>query len=131
MDMPHLDGTAPSPYSTESPQLARYAARQPILTTEERVFGYELLFRSGAENHFSCSDPTDATRSVIDMSSLLGLGILCDNTLAFINCNREILLSEFVTLLPPENLVLEILASVPADDEVMLACSQLKKAGTI
>jgi c-di-GMP phosphodiesterase len=127
--MPHLDGTAPTPYSTESSQLARYAARQPILTVEERVFGYELLFRSGAENHFKGADPTDATRSVIDMSSLLGLGVLCDNTLAFINCNREILLSEFVSLLPPENLVLEILSSVPADDEVMLACSQLKKNG--
>jgi c-di-GMP phosphodiesterase len=127
--MAHLDESASSPYSTESPQLARYAARQPILTIEERVFGYELLFRSGAENHFSCADPTDATRSVIDMSSLLGLGVLCDNTLAFINCNREILLSEFVTLLPPENLVLEILSSVPPDDEVMLACSQLKKVG--
>jgi c-di-GMP phosphodiesterase len=127
--MPHLDGTAQSPYSTEAPQLARYAARQPILTPEERVFGYELLFRSGAENHFSCSDPTDATRSVIDMSSLLGLGVLCDNTLAFINCTREILLSEFITLLPPENLVLEVLSSVPPDEEIMLACSQLKKTG--
>ncbi|HUB29267.1 MAG TPA: HDOD domain-containing protein [Terracidiphilus sp.] len=127
--MPQLDGTAPSPYLTETPQLARYAARQPILTKEEWVFGYELLFRAGADNHFSCSDPTDATRSVIDMSSLLGLGVLCDNTHAFINCTREILLSEFVSLLPPENLVLEILSSVPADEEVQLACSQLKKTG--
>ena len=127
--MPHLDGTAPSPYSTETPQLARYVARQPILTPEERVFGYELLFRSGAENHFISSDPTDATRSVIDMSSLLGLGVLCDNAAAFINCTREILLSEFVTLLPPENLVLEVLSTVPPDEEVMLACSQLKKTG--
>jgi c-di-GMP phosphodiesterase len=127
--MPQLDGTAPSPYMTETPQLARYAARQPILTKEEWVFGYELLFRAGAENHFSCNDPTDATRSVIDMSSLLGLGVLCDNTHAFINCTREILLSEFVSLLPPENLVLEILSSVPADEEIQLACSQLKKTG--
>jgi EAL and modified HD-GYP domain-containing signal transduction protein len=114
---------------TETPQLARYAARQPILTREELVFGYELLFRAGAENHFSCTDPTDATRSVIDMSSLLGLGVLCDNSHAFINCTREILLSEFVSLLPPEHLVLEILSSVPPDEDVMLACSQLKKTG--
>ncbi len=127
--MQQTTGNPPSSYSTDTPQLARYAARQPILTMDERVFGYELLFRSGADNHFSCSDPSDATRSVIDMSSLLGLGILCDNTLAFINCTREILLSEFITLLPPENIVLEVLASVPPDDDVMLACSQLKRAG--
>ena len=129
MDMPPTDTSAPGLSSTELLQLARYVARQPILTPDERVFGYELLFRSDAANHFRSTDPTDATRSVIDMSSLLGLGVLCDNTLAFINCNRDILLSEFITLLPPENVVLEILSTVPPDDEVMQACTQLKRAG--
>jgi c-di-GMP-related signal transduction protein len=129
MDMSQTTGNPLSLYSTDAPQVARYAARQPILTMDERVFGYELLFRSGAENHFNGSDGSDATRSVIDMSSLLGLGVLCDNTLAFINCTREILLSEFITLLPPENIVLEVLASVPPDEEVMLALTQLKRAG--
>jgi c-di-GMP-related signal transduction protein len=127
--MPQISGNPPSLYSTETPQVARYAARQPILTMDERVFGYELLFRSGADNHFSSSDPSDATRSVIDMSSLLGLGVLCDNTLAFINCTRDILLSEFISLLPPENVVLEVLSSVTPDEEVMLALTQLKRAG--
>jgi c-di-GMP-related signal transduction protein len=127
--MPPTDTSAPGLSSTELLQLARYVARQPILTPDERVFGYELLFRSDAANHFRSTDPTDATRSVIDMSSLLGLGVLCDNTLAFINCNRDILLSEFITLLPPENVVLEILSTVPPDDEVMQACTQLKRAG--
>lgn len=127
--MPPTDTSTPALSSTDLLQLARYVARQPILTPDERVFGYELLFRSDAANHFSSSDPTDATRSVIDMSSLLGLGVLCDNTLAFINCTRDILLSEFITLLPPENVVLEILSTVPPDDDVMQACTQLKRAG--
>jgi len=129
MDMPPTDTSPPALSSTDLLQLARYVARQPILTPDERVFGYELLFRSDAANRFSSMDPTDATRSVIDMSSLLGLGVLCDNTLAFINCNRDILLSEFITLLPPENVVLEILSTVPPDEEVMQACTQLKRAG--
>jgi c-di-GMP-related signal transduction protein len=127
--MQQTTGHSQGLYSTEATEFARYAARQPILTADERVFGYEILFRSDAANHFSSTDPTDATRSVIDMSSLLGLGVLCDNKLAFINCTREILLSEFITLLPPENLVLEILGTVPPDEEVMLACTQLKRAG--
>ena len=129
MDMPPTDTSPPALSSTDLLQLARYVARQPILTPDERVFGYELLFRSDAANRFSSMDPTHATRSVIDMSSLLGLGVLCDNTLAFINCNRDILLSEFITLLPPENVVLEILSTVPPDEEVMQACTQLKRAG--
>jgi hypothetical protein len=27
-----------------------FVARQPILTKDEKVFGYELLFRDGVEN---------------------------------------------------------------------------------
>ena len=30
-----------------------YVARQPILTVDEKVYGYELLFRDGVENHFA------------------------------------------------------------------------------
>ena len=30
----------------------RYVARQPIFDRDEKVFGYELLFRDGLENAF-------------------------------------------------------------------------------
>lgn len=106
-----------------------YAARQPILTAEEKVYGYELLYRSSEENRFQSQNPDGATRSVIDMSSLLGLDILCDDRQAFLNCTRDILLSEFVTLLPPRNVVLEVLPEVTADEDVKLALQRLKEAG--
>jgi len=106
-----------------------YAARQPILTEDEKVFGYELLFRDGTEDYFSSSDPDAATRSVLDTSTLLGLDILCDSRCAFINCTREILLKDYVTLLPPEQLVVEVLETVPPDEEVRAACHRLKRAG--
>jgi EAL and modified HD-GYP domain-containing signal transduction protein len=106
-----------------------YAARQPILTEDEKVFGYELLFRDGTEDYFSSPDPDAATRSVLDTSTLLGLDILCDSRCAFINCTREILLNDYVMLLPPEQLVVEVLETVPPDDQVRAACNRLKKAG--
>lgn len=106
-----------------------YAARQPILTEDEKVFGYELLFRDGVEDYFSSSDPDAATRSILDTSTLLGLDILCDSRCAFINCTREILLKDYVMLLPPEQLVVEVLETVPPDDQVRAACNRLKKAG--
>jgi len=34
----------------------RYVARQPIVDRDQKVFGYELLFRDGIENCFS-GDP--------------------------------------------------------------------------
>ncbi|HUX43981.1 MAG TPA: HDOD domain-containing protein [Terracidiphilus sp.] len=108
---------------------SHYAARQPILTADEKVYGYELLFRSNEENRFYCSNADDATRSVIDMSSLLGLDVLCDERMAFLNCTREILLSEYVTLLPSRNVVLEVLPEVTPDEDVRMALQRLKEAG--
>src|SRR5271169_2137141 len=75
------------------PQLSsRFVARQPILTGDEKVFGYELLFRDGVENCFGDSDSEIASRSVLDSSMLMGYDILCDGRRAFLNCTREVLL---------------------------------------
>jgi len=53
----------------------RYVARQPIFDRDEKVFGYELLFRNGIENCFS-GDRDEASRSTLDSSLLLGLDVL-------------------------------------------------------
>jgi len=111
------------------PPAARYVARQPILTADEKVFGYELLFRDGVQDFFDGIDPEAASRTTVDTSILMGLDVLCDGRKAFINCTRDVLLKDYVTLLPPEQAVVEILESVPADDLVIAACQRLKDAG--
>jgi EAL and modified HD-GYP domain-containing signal transduction protein len=107
----------------------RYAARQPILNHNEKVCGYELLFRDGPEAYFSICDSDAATKSIFDTATLLGLDVLCGGQCAFINCTREILLKDYVTLLPPEKVVVEILGTVPPDEQVRAACGRLKRSG--
>jgi c-di-GMP-related signal transduction protein len=107
----------------------RYVARQPILAADESVLGYELLFRDGVVDYFSSPDSDAASRSTLDASLLLGLDVLCDGRLAFINCTRDLLLNDYITLLPPDRVVVEILETVPADEAVIAACHRLKKAG--
>ena len=104
-------------------------ARQPILTREEQVFGYELLFRDGVENYFRALDPEMASRSTLDTSMLIGLDTLCAGRRAFLNCTREVLLKDYVTLLPPQQTVVEVLESVEPDDLVVAACQRLKENG--
>src|SRR5579863_2616837 len=58
----------------------RFVARQTILTADEKVFGYELLFRDGLENIFSAPDADSASRSTLNTSMLIGLDTLCDGT---------------------------------------------------
>jgi EAL and modified HD-GYP domain-containing signal transduction protein len=106
----------------------RYVARQPIFDREEKVFGYELLFRDGLENAFS-GDCDEASRATLDRSLLMGLDVLCDGRRAFVNCTRDTLVKGLVTLLPSTITVVEVLETVPADREVMAACQSLKEAG--
>jgi c-di-GMP-related signal transduction protein len=96
---------------------------------DQTVFGYELLFRDGIENFFSCPDAEVASRSTLNTSMLLGLDALCDGRLAFVNCTRDVLLKDYITLLPSAQTVVEVLESVPADDLVVAACRRLKDAG--
>jgi c-di-GMP-related signal transduction protein len=107
----------------------QFVARQPILTPDEKVFGYELLFRDGIEDFFQSSDRDQASRSTLNTSMLLGLDVLCDGRRAFVNCTRDILLRDYVTLLPSGQTVVEILETVPPDDLVVAACRRLKEAG--
>lgn len=104
-------------------------ARQPILNREQQVFGYELLFRDGIENFFRAKDAEAAARSTLDSSLLMGLDVLCDGRRAFINCTRDLLLKDCITLLPSGQAVVEVLETVEADALVMAACERLKVAG--
>lgn len=107
----------------------RFVARQPILDRGQKVFGYELLFRDGVENYFNCDDPDRAARATLDSSLMLGVGTLCHNSRAFVNCTREVLLKDLVTLLPPSQTVVEVLETVEPEDRVIAACKRLKEAG--
>jgi c-di-GMP-related signal transduction protein len=107
----------------------RFVARQPILTREQQVFGYELLFRDGVENFFQAKDSEAAACSTLDSSLLMGLDVLCDGRRAFINCTRDLLLKDCMTLLPSGQAVVEVLETVEPDDLVIAACERLKVAG--
>lgn len=106
----------------------RYVARQPIFDREQKVFGYELLFRDGIENCFR-GNLDEASRSTLDSSLLMGLDVLCDGRRAFVNCTRDTLIKSLVTLLPSTSTVVEILETVPADPDVIAACRSLKEQG--
>lgn len=106
----------------------RFVARQPIFDHAQKVFGYELLFRNGVENYFN-ADPELAARSTLDSTLLFGLNTLCDGRRAFVNCTREVLIKDLVTLLPSQQTVVEILETVEPEDRVVAACQRLKEAG--
>lgn len=112
--------------SPESPN--PWLARQPILTKDESVVGYELLFReSASDSHFRSSDADSATSNTIDTLNVLGLDAVCDGRLAFINCTRQMLLKDHFLLLPLDKVVIEIQETVSPDELVRASCQRMKQ----
>ncbi len=107
-----------------------FIARQPIFDLHQEIYGYELLFRSGLENLFNHPDPNQASSKVLaDSFFLMGIPLLTGGKRAFINITQEILLNEYLFLIPRDLIVVEILENVIPDAEVVSACQKLKRAG--
>jgi len=107
----------------------RYLARQPILDRSGRVCAYELLFREGGNRSTFSGDGEQATRTMLDNTMLFGIEQLTDGLPAFINCTAETLTSSYVSVLPPDKVVLEILETVEPTPDLIAACQELKAAG--
>jgi c-di-GMP-related signal transduction protein len=107
----------------------KYLARQPILNRSRELFAYELLFRSSLQNSCDGLDLELASASVLDTSFLIGFEKITAGHPMFINCPRDFLLRDYVSLFPPQSVVVEILETVKPDQEVVDACRRLKQAG--
>lgn len=113
-----------------SPVTDTYLARQPVFDRSLNVYGYELFFRSGAENAFSSPDGDKASSQVIESSlNTFGLGRLTVGRRVFINVTKPMITQGIVSLLPPRITVLELVPSVPPDPDVVAVCRALKKQG--
>ena len=124
--------TSPSPAPVSDACRSRdvFVARQPIFDRRLRVYGYELLFRSGLEDLCAAADDSRATREVVEAAWLdLGMKTLVGNKMAFVNFTRELLLGGYDSLLPAQTTVIEILETIAPDDDVIAACRDLSAAG--
>jgi EAL and modified HD-GYP domain-containing signal transduction protein len=107
-----------------------FVARQPIFTKNQKIFGYELLFRNSLDNAYNCKDGDQATSDVIYNSFFaIGMDNLTGGKRAFINFTENLLMKEIPMLLPKELVVVEILENVEPTIELIEACKKLKEAG--
>ncbi|CAN5448071.1 EAL domain-containing protein [soil metagenome] len=106
-----------------------FLARQPILNREQGLLGYELLFRRAGFGPAEVTDNRAATASVIAHASELGLENVIGTALGFVNVDSVVLMSDFVSFLPADKVVLEILETVEVTDAVVARVIELTKAG--
>ncbi len=108
-----------------------YLARQAVLDAEQKVFAYELLYRS--EKNLSKAVITDdlmATSTVIvNALSQFGLTNLIYEHSCFINVSSSFIMNEAIEVLPPDKVILDILEDVAINDMIIGRCMGLKKMG--
>lgn len=105
-------------------------ARQPIFTADQRVWGYELLFRSKQDlGQAVITNADQATVQVIADGFALATENVPPETRVLINFPRDLLLGEAAFVLPAGRAVVEILETVRPEPEVLAACNRLKEAG--
>lgn len=107
-----------------------FVARQPIFDRRQHIFAYELLFRQGQDNYYSAADGDQATSQVIVNSFwLIGLPTLTGGKRAFINFTANLLKNEIVTMLPADQIAVEILETVNPSADIIEACRKIRKLG--
>jgi EAL and modified HD-GYP domain-containing signal transduction protein len=108
-----------------------FVARQPIFDDNDRLYAYELLYRSGAQQNWAngMSPEQMCNDTVIHALLSIGLAPLTNGTLAFVNMTRDFLLRNLYELFDPKTVVIELLETVEPDAEVLEACRRVVAAG--
>lgn len=105
-------------------------ARQPILDRQQQLVGYELLFRRAGEDRAVITDNFSATTQVVNNAFTdIGIKEVLGCYKGFVNVDEQFLASEFVRLLPPDRVVLELLEGITFTPEVVRRCLELKARG--
>jgi EAL and modified HD-GYP domain-containing signal transduction protein len=108
-----------------------FIGRQPILNRQQQIIGYELLFRldqASLTADFS-SDMQAGTNILVNTLSNMGADWLVGSKLAFVNVATSMLESNFLELLHPQRVVLEIVESVNATPELLSRAKELRAQG--
>lgn len=109
-----------------------FLARQPIVGRRRELFAYELLFRSSDVNSANIFDDVAASSAVIQYAFAdLGIKSALGKKKGFINLSQALLMSDLVEILPPGQIVLELLESISFTSDVVERCKHLKSLGYI
>ncbi len=109
-----------------------FVARQPIFDVHEKVWAYELLFRSSAQAKTAAVTEDDlATASVIADGFSLAFSGMDKSRKAFINFPQRLLLDGSVYALPKEICVVEVLETITPTPEMVAALRRIKEHGYV
>jgi EAL and modified HD-GYP domain-containing signal transduction protein len=118
---------------SERPVATVHIGRQPVHDRSGVLYGYELLFRAGADATTSGAPDLDGdsatTSTILAAFSQFGLDDLLCGRPGFINLTEAFLVGEIPVPFGPERAVLEVLETVELTDAVLAGARHLVHQG--
>ena len=102
-----------------------FSTRQPVFDRDKKVYGYELLFRSGFEDYYNS---LGAQHDSLDLMAFVNFGELADGKKGLATFTRNLLLCDLPAVLPKEMVLVGIPADIAVDQDVIGACERLAAA---
>ena len=107
-----------------------FVARQPVFTSDKKIFGYELLFRLSLDNVFPNVNGSAATSGVLSNTFFsFGLNDILAGKPGLINFTRDLLLKQTPLLFPKEHIIIEVLEDIEPEPEIIDALKTFKSQG--
>lgn len=108
-----------------------FFARQPILDLNNNTYGYELLYRNQpGVNEYTGDNGDVSTADVINNAFFAdNISSVLDGKKAFVNFTGNLIKKGVPEMISQKYLVVELLESVLADNEVIDRCKKLKALG--
>jgi len=105
-------------------------ARQPIFERDQKIFGYELLFRQPGDQKAIFNNPVQATAQVI-FSAFFEIGVerMVGSSQAFINVTNKFILENHCRFLPKDRVVFEIASETTPDHALLHRLKDLTGEG--
>jgi EAL and modified HD-GYP domain-containing signal transduction protein len=87
-------------------------ARQPIMNRQDTILGYEFFYRD-TDGKCSIDDARHATSSVlVNLLNQIGIASSFGDSLAFINTDGPLMLTDIIRTLPKEKIVFELTSAM-------------------
>lgn len=106
-----------------------FVARQPIFDKNKQLYGYELLYQYGYNNHWEDTNEDQATAALLDKLLYSEFDYLIDGTQGYIRFSDQLIIKKIPLMLPKSKLVVEIPGDIDITDELADACRNLKNQG--
>jgi len=107
-----------------------FVARQPVFTSDKKLFGYELLFRLSLNNMFPNIDGSVATSGVLSNTFFsFGINDILAGKPGLINFTRDLLLKQTPLLFPKDHIIVEVLEDIEPEPEIIEVLKAFKSQG--